>query len=150
MDYKIACWNIRSMNKLKKKKEVAKLINEEGLSVCAVIETHLKPNRINETEELSSGGSSINEDMQEFIDCLNEVEAEDINSSKEFIPIIEKGWNVDREGHYMFKVAKKLRMLNYPLRKLAWKNGSLHDRVEKCRGNLISAQVMMEKNPHDD
>ncbi|GJT19200.1 RNA-directed DNA polymerase, eukaryota, reverse transcriptase zinc-binding domain protein [Tanacetum coccineum] len=152
MDYKIACWNIRSMNKLKKQKEVVKLIKEEGLSVCAIIETHLKPGRINEVskrcfgnwnwvsnsvysinscrilvgwdddkrrmlwdetiaakniangkpwcllgdfnvtmkpEEHTSGGSVINEDMQEFIDCINEVEVEDIHSSGMFFTWIK-------------------------------------------------------------
>ncbi|GJY59365.1 hypothetical protein Tco_0459257 [Tanacetum coccineum] len=69
---------------------------------------------------------------------------------EEFIPIIEKGLNEEIEGHYMFKVASKLKMLMYPLRKLAWKNRNLQDRVEKCIGILKSAQVLMENNPHDD
>nr|GEY81447.1 hypothetical protein [Tanacetum cinerariifolium] len=73
-------------------------------------------------EEYSSGGSSIDEDMQEFIDCINEVEVEDIHSSYEFIPIVKEGWEEAIEGHNMFKVVKKLKNLKYELKKLAWKN----------------------------
>ena len=36
------------------------------------------------TEEHSMGGSNINGDMQEFIDCINEAEVEDIKSSGMF------------------------------------------------------------------
>ncbi|GJY69517.1 RNA-directed DNA polymerase, eukaryota, reverse transcriptase zinc-binding domain protein [Tanacetum coccineum] len=101
-------------------------------------------------EEHSSGGSTINEDMQEFIDCLNEVEVEDIHSSGKFIPIVKEGWEKEIEGHNMFKVVKKLKMLKVHLRSLAWKNGNLHDRVEKYRDNLRNAQILMERTPLDD
>ena len=56
MEYKIASWNIRSMNNLKKQKEVLKMIREEGLSVCAAIEIHLKPDRITEISNRCFGG----------------------------------------------------------------------------------------------
>ena len=54
------------------------------------------------------------------------------------------------EGYYMFKVAKKLKKLKYHMRNMAWKNGNLQDRVEKCRGDLKAAQKNMEMNPYDD
>ncbi|GKB71204.1 RNA-directed DNA polymerase, eukaryota, reverse transcriptase zinc-binding domain protein [Tanacetum coccineum] len=41
-------------------------------------------------------------------------------------------------------------MLKVQLKSLAWKNGNLHDRVEKCRDKLKNAQILMEKNPLDD
>nr|GFB60225.1 hypothetical protein [Tanacetum cinerariifolium] len=40
-------------------------------------------------EEHSSGGSVINEDIQEFIDCINEVEVEDIHNSDMFFTWIK-------------------------------------------------------------
>ncbi|GKE52674.1 hypothetical protein Tco_1487830 [Tanacetum coccineum] len=54
------------------------------------------------------------------------------------------------EGHNMFKVVERLKLLKYPLKKLAWKNGRLKDRVDKCREDLKCAQNFMEMNPHDD
>ncbi|PWA48482.1 hypothetical protein CTI12_AA490900 [Artemisia annua] len=46
MDFKIGTWNIRSMNKLNKQKEVRKLIIEERIQVCAILETHIKPHKL--------------------------------------------------------------------------------------------------------
>lgn len=49
MDFKIVAWNIRSMNQLKKNNEVVQLIREEQLSVCAVLETHVKQKKLVDT-----------------------------------------------------------------------------------------------------
>ncbi|GJU59398.1 RNA-directed DNA polymerase, eukaryota, reverse transcriptase zinc-binding domain protein [Tanacetum coccineum] len=46
MDYKIAVWNITSINKEKKQKEIRQLIQNEQLHVCAVLETHIKSTNI--------------------------------------------------------------------------------------------------------
>ncbi|PWA51515.1 hypothetical protein CTI12_AA464830 [Artemisia annua] len=50
-----AIWNIRSMNKLKKQKEVKKLILEEGIQVCAILETHVKPHKLPKVCEVAFG-----------------------------------------------------------------------------------------------
>ena len=42
MDCKIAAWDIRGLGKVTKQNEVKKLIMNENLSVCAVLETHMK------------------------------------------------------------------------------------------------------------
>ncbi|XP_071740185.1 uncharacterized protein [Rutidosis leptorrhynchoides] len=42
MELKIATWNIRGANTLDKQNEVRNLIQTEKLSICAVLETHLK------------------------------------------------------------------------------------------------------------
>ncbi|GKE32472.1 RNA-directed DNA polymerase, eukaryota, reverse transcriptase zinc-binding domain protein [Tanacetum coccineum] len=177
-------------------------------------------------DEHSAGESNISEDMQEFIDCINEAEVEDINSSglfftwiksplkpansimkkldrimvnqcfltyfngarghfmpfmtsnnspavlnigknmnkvkkgfrfanfivgkKEFIPTVVKGWKEEVKGHHMYKVVQKMKRLKYHMKDLAWKNGDLEERVEKCRETLKVAQNLMEKNPYDD
>nr|GFC32834.1 hypothetical protein [Tanacetum cinerariifolium] len=46
MDLKIRCWNIRGLSTSDKQKEVRNFIREESLSVCAIVETHLKAKRI--------------------------------------------------------------------------------------------------------
>ena len=47
MDFKIASWNIRSLNQEKKQKEVRNLIRDENLQVCAILETHTKAAHLN-------------------------------------------------------------------------------------------------------
>ncbi|GJW79885.1 RNA-directed DNA polymerase, eukaryota, reverse transcriptase zinc-binding domain protein [Tanacetum coccineum] len=46
MDFKIAVWNFRGMSKALKQNEVKNLIYNERLSMCAVLETHLKTKKI--------------------------------------------------------------------------------------------------------
>nr|GFA76684.1 RNA-directed DNA polymerase, eukaryota, reverse transcriptase zinc-binding domain protein [Tanacetum cinerariifolium] len=139
------------------------------------------------TKEHSSGGSNIIEDMQDFIDCLNEVEVEDImvnqsfmtkfNSAmghfrpfmtsdncpvvlsnarclnkkkrsfrfpnfivgkEEFLPIVEKGWKEGIEGHHMFKVVKKLKMLKNQLRINGERHGFFKNGTDLRQGGPIS------------
>ncbi|GKD52481.1 RNA-directed DNA polymerase, eukaryota, reverse transcriptase zinc-binding domain protein [Tanacetum coccineum] len=42
MDFTMAVWNIRGMSTSDKQKEVRKLIKEERLQLCGIIETHVK------------------------------------------------------------------------------------------------------------
>ena len=44
MEFKIASWNIISIRR--RKKEVLQLIREENTHVCGVLETNVKPKRI--------------------------------------------------------------------------------------------------------
>ncbi|XP_071690952.1 uncharacterized protein [Rutidosis leptorrhynchoides] len=46
MDFKIASWNIRGMCNIDKQNEVKKFISEERVYVCAILETHLKPDSV--------------------------------------------------------------------------------------------------------
>ncbi|PWA56013.1 RNA-directed DNA polymerase, eukaryota, Reverse transcriptase zinc-binding domain protein [Artemisia annua] len=41
-----ASWNIRSLNPKKKQKEVVNLIREENIQICAILETHVKPDKL--------------------------------------------------------------------------------------------------------
>ena len=47
MDFKIGSWNIRGLSTSDKQKEVRNFIREEKLSMCAVLETHLKQKNLN-------------------------------------------------------------------------------------------------------
>lgn len=44
---KIGAWNVRGLSQTTRQDEVKLLINEEGLSMCAVVETHLRKKSIN-------------------------------------------------------------------------------------------------------
>ncbi|XP_071703868.1 uncharacterized protein [Rutidosis leptorrhynchoides] len=46
MNFKVACWNIRGMCHKDKQDELKDFIKEENVSVCAILETHLKPTNI--------------------------------------------------------------------------------------------------------
>ena len=46
MHLKIAAWNIRGLGTVSKQNEVKNLIWNEKLSICAVLETHIKKNRM--------------------------------------------------------------------------------------------------------
>ncbi|GJY18449.1 RNA-directed DNA polymerase, eukaryota, reverse transcriptase zinc-binding domain protein [Tanacetum coccineum] len=46
MDLNIAAWNIRGLGKVTKQNEVKNLMRNEKLSICAVLETHMKKSRI--------------------------------------------------------------------------------------------------------
>ncbi|GJU31518.1 RNA-directed DNA polymerase, eukaryota, reverse transcriptase zinc-binding domain protein [Tanacetum coccineum] len=48
IELKITSWNIRGMSNGNKQKEVMKFIKEENLQVYAIIETHIKANKIKE------------------------------------------------------------------------------------------------------
>lgn len=45
-DLKIAAWNIRGLGTTSKQSEVRNLIWNEKISICAILETHMKKNRI--------------------------------------------------------------------------------------------------------
>ncbi|PWA70711.1 RNA-directed DNA polymerase, eukaryota, Reverse transcriptase zinc-binding domain protein [Artemisia annua] len=50
--------NIRSMNKLKKQKEVERMIVEDNIQVCAILETHVKPHKLPKVCEKAFGNWS--------------------------------------------------------------------------------------------
>ncbi|GJU33234.1 RNA-directed DNA polymerase, eukaryota, reverse transcriptase zinc-binding domain protein [Tanacetum coccineum] len=46
MDLKISSWNIRRLGKLSKQNDMKELIAEENISICVVLETRLKGNKV--------------------------------------------------------------------------------------------------------
>ena len=46
MDFKIGSWNIRGLSTTDKQNEVRNFIENEKLSICAVLETHLKSQKL--------------------------------------------------------------------------------------------------------
>lgn len=46
--FSIASWNIRGMNQLPKQKEVQEVIVSSGLSVCAILESHVSVKKLSQ------------------------------------------------------------------------------------------------------
>ena len=325
MDLTIAAWNIRGLGTVSKQDEIKNLIWNEKLSICAVLETHMKKNRIEQVcanvfgswqwqnnvhmsskgcriavgwdannvicslvhatsqamlyhieilstqktmfctfiyaankgrdrKELwkdlvlfnrivgqnpwalmgdvnvclnlcdhSEGISHYTQDMVEFQDCMNTVEMEDINSTglhftwtkslmnpdatvlkkidrvmgnckffdmynnanavflpygisdhnlailiipqvmhkrnksfrftnyiankTEFQDLVAEKWNMEIQGHAMYRLVKKLKVLKPHLNKLNWKNGNLFDKVVELKRKLHDVQGKIDLDP---
>nr|GEW14368.1 RNA-directed DNA polymerase, eukaryota, reverse transcriptase zinc-binding domain protein [Tanacetum cinerariifolium] len=111
-------------------------------------------------EEHSSGGSQITSNMQELIDCANDVKIKDINSTSLFFTWIKSSSKpetsvtkkldriLDVVGHNMYRVVKKLKAIKQPMKKLNWKNCNLTKKVELYRDKLKATQKDMVKSPY--
>ncbi|XP_071699772.1 uncharacterized protein [Rutidosis leptorrhynchoides] len=66
---------------------------------------------------------------------------------EDFKQIVVDGWSKDVEGHMMFKVVKRLRMLKKPIRKLLWLKGNIYAMVETLRKELDQTQIELDKSP---
>ena len=66
MDCKITAWNIRGLGKSIKQIEVRKLIRNEKLCVCAILETHMKKERIQKIGDRVFGNWSWQHNLQVF------------------------------------------------------------------------------------
>ncbi|GKD98234.1 RNA-directed DNA polymerase, eukaryota, reverse transcriptase zinc-binding domain protein [Tanacetum coccineum] len=125
-------------------------------------------------EEHSTGGSRSSGDMQDFVDCVNDIEVEDVNQAglfftwikspskpvtsimkkldrpcEEFNEVVKHNWKCDHDGYNMYKLVKKMKNLKSPLKKLAWKNGNLFQYVKTLEEELKKAQILVEANPFD-
>ncbi|GKA44443.1 RNA-directed DNA polymerase, eukaryota, reverse transcriptase zinc-binding domain protein [Tanacetum coccineum] len=110
--------------------------------------------------EHSAGKSTIDGDMEDFLDCVNNIELEDkkksfkfanfIANKGDFLPIVEKGWIMEVQGCHMFKLVKKLKVLKALLNKLHWKDGNVFNNVVKLRNKLKAAQIEINEDPYDN
>nr|GEW46208.1 hypothetical protein [Tanacetum cinerariifolium] len=116
-----------------------------------------------------SGSSFMTSAMCDFKDCVTDIEVIDVTSSR-----IHYTWNqkpkggggvlkkLDRimanmkfintfpgDGHNMFKVVSKLKILKKTLRKLLHDQGNIHERVNKLRLELDTVQKTLDSNPAD-
>ncbi|GJV17423.1 RNA-directed DNA polymerase, eukaryota, reverse transcriptase zinc-binding domain protein [Tanacetum coccineum] len=116
-------------------------------------------------EEHSAGGSRSSGDMQDFMDCVNDIEVEDVNQfggskkafrfykfiidKEEFTDVVKQNWRCDFDGYNMYMLVKKMKNLKGPLKRLAWKNGNLFQYVKSLEDDLKKAQIKVEANPYD-
>ncbi|GKB20225.1 trichome birefringence-like protein 3, partial [Tanacetum coccineum] len=66
-----------------------------------------------------------------------------------FLELVDSNWTRHVDGHNMFKVVTKLKLLKKPMRKLLHDQGNLHERVEKLRMELDTVQKALDSNPAD-
>nr|GEW29609.1 hypothetical protein [Tanacetum cinerariifolium] len=117
-------------------------------------------------EDYSGGISYKSQDMEEFHDCGNRLNIDDVASSglypafifcsnalkipsrsfrfanyvadkEEFKSIIEEKWNIKVEGFAMFKLVKKLKAMKPIMNNLNWKNVNLYDKGMAILGDYF-------------
>ncbi|GKB41077.1 hypothetical protein Tco_0886019 [Tanacetum coccineum] len=64
-----------------------------------------------------------------------------------FMEVVACNWNVNMEGHNMFKVVSKLKRLKKTMRKLLHDHGNLHDRVNKLRVEIDEERFLNYRPP---
>ncbi|GJS72454.1 RNA-directed DNA polymerase, eukaryota, reverse transcriptase zinc-binding domain protein [Tanacetum coccineum] len=145
-------------------------------------------------EEHSNGSSVPSNEINEFAECIREIEVEDVLSSGfhftwtksrgnpqcrtlkkldriliseafidklhaangMFLPYMisdhspAKAWEVEVDGHMMYKVVKKMKLMEPLLNKLSWKNRNIFERVTKLRECLKEVQAEVDKHPHNE
>ncbi|GKE29844.1 hypothetical protein Tco_1445228 [Tanacetum coccineum] len=73
-----------------------------------------------------------------------------VTDKKEFMPTVKKAWEVEVEGHMMYKVVKKMKLMKPCLNNLSWKDGNIFERVTKLRECLKNIQAEVDKYPHNE
>ncbi|GJU05307.1 hypothetical protein Tco_1121737 [Tanacetum coccineum] len=107
--------------------------------------------------------SSMNTDMNEFKGCVNRIEvdryfmklkkkafkfANFVAENEEFLNIIRKAWDNQFKGRHMFKTVKKFKSLKAELKKLAWKDGNIFDKVQELKLQLKDLQTKIDDDPY--
>ncbi|GKB49651.1 RNA-directed DNA polymerase, eukaryota, reverse transcriptase zinc-binding domain protein [Tanacetum coccineum] len=69
---------------------------------------------------------------------------------KEFLPTVRSVWNKDFEGHTMYRIVQKMKVLKRKLKQISWKNGNVFERAEKLRMEVKECQKEVDNFPHDD
>ncbi|GJX09286.1 RNA-directed DNA polymerase, eukaryota, reverse transcriptase zinc-binding domain protein [Tanacetum coccineum] len=70
-----------------------------------------------------------------------------ITDKVEFKEVIKENWDTTIQGHAMYKLVKKLKVLKPHLNKLNWKNGNLFQRVNDLKAKLCEIQGRIDKDP---
>ncbi|GKC40801.1 hypothetical protein Tco_1053185 [Tanacetum coccineum] len=70
-----------------------------------------------------------------------------ITDKMEFKDLVKEKWNIEVQGHDMFKMVKKLKVLKPYLNKLNWKHGNLFDRISDLKKKLHDVQAKIDKDP---
>nr|GEU51937.1 RNA-directed DNA polymerase, eukaryota, reverse transcriptase zinc-binding domain protein [Tanacetum cinerariifolium] len=69
---------------------------------------------------------------------------------KEFLHIVKKAWEVEIDGHMMYRVVKKLKLMKPCTSKLSWKDGNIFERVTRLKDCLKNIQAEVDKYPHNE
>ncbi|GJV95421.1 hypothetical protein Tco_1546998, partial [Tanacetum coccineum] len=63
--------------------------------------------------------------------------------------VVTDGWSTQISGFHMYRVTKKLKLLNKPLRKLLYEKGNLHNNVNQLRNDLDQVQIRLDADLFD-
>ncbi|GKB96212.1 RNA-directed DNA polymerase, eukaryota, reverse transcriptase zinc-binding domain protein [Tanacetum coccineum] len=140
-----------------KQKEMKKLIKEEGLQFCAVLETHVKYKNIKKSYGLFLP-YMISDHSPIVVKMPNRVQKRKgsfrfsnfITDKKDFLPTVRSVWNKEFEGHTMYRVVQKMKHLKRKLKQMSWKNGDVFERAEQLRIKVKECQADVDRFPHDE
>ncbi|XP_022037240.1 uncharacterized protein LOC110939954 [Helianthus annuus] len=68
---------------------------------------------------------------------------------KEFVEIVQRGWNLNVDGVPMFRVVKKLKGLKHAFRSLLHKQGNIHKKVDDLKKELDILQSNLDRDPNN-
>ncbi|GJR54690.1 RNA-directed DNA polymerase, eukaryota, reverse transcriptase zinc-binding domain protein [Tanacetum coccineum] len=72
-----------------------------------------------------------------------------ITEKKNFLSTLKSVWDKNFEGHTMYRVVQKMKLLKKKLKKMSWENGNVFERVEILRNKVKEHQAEVDKFPHD-
>ncbi|GKD64738.1 hypothetical protein Tco_1306846, partial [Tanacetum coccineum] len=72
-----------------------------------------------------------------------------ITKNDNFKRVVTDGWSTQINGFHMYRVTKKLKLLNKPLRKLLYEKGNLHNNVNQLRNDLDQVQIRLDADLFD-
>ncbi|XP_071694713.1 uncharacterized protein [Rutidosis leptorrhynchoides] len=73
-----------------------------------------------------------------------------IAENEKFRDCVADVWKEQIEGHVMYTIVRRLRLLKKPLRKLMWQKGNLHNNVIRLRDKLDNLQLQLDANPSSE
>ncbi|GJT64030.1 RNA-directed DNA polymerase, eukaryota, reverse transcriptase zinc-binding domain protein [Tanacetum coccineum] len=73
-----------------------------------------------------------------------------ITEKENFLPTVRSVWDKSFEGHAMYRIVQKMKVLKRKLKKLSWENGNVFERVENLRVKVKECQAKVDKFPHDE
>ncbi|GKD13979.1 aspartic peptidase, partial [Tanacetum coccineum] len=70
-----------------------------------------------------------------------------LSYKESFLEVVSNQWTNQIEGHSMYQVVQKNKLLKKPFRKLMHDQGNLHDRVNRLRNELDEVQKALNRDP---
>ncbi|GKA43682.1 hypothetical protein Tco_0736406 [Tanacetum coccineum] len=172
---------VKGQNKGKKHSEMRYVKNNNPFSVLAKESTSgLKDNEDGNTFgggdlDTSDLSKYINASMQDFNECISNIEVDDVNSTDhapvvlkihrvtkekpkpfkffnflvykpEFMDVMNENWCVNISGHNMFKLVKKMWCRKKSFCKLLRSQGNLYEKVVRLRHELDEVQKALDKD----
>ncbi|GKA12501.1 RNA-directed DNA polymerase, eukaryota, reverse transcriptase zinc-binding domain protein [Tanacetum coccineum] len=144
--FKVAAWNIRGLSTKKKQKEVKKLILEENIQVCAVLETRLCYANVNKV-----GDFVFNE--WEWVSNMENCDKESKNLELKCFAVLCMLLTLEMKGKscgrilicITYRLVKKLKHLKFFIKKLDKDNCNVHENVSLDVLKRFNEAVMDEE-----